>query len=112
MTTNLSLPGRYLVLMPLGEMSGVSRKIEDPEERKRLRKILQELDVPEGMGVILRTNGEGLQARYFVRDLALLLEQWRKVEEGMKTKTAPAVLLEGTRSGRKIRAGFPDRGGG
>ena len=44
--------------------------------------------------MILRTNGEGLQARYFVRDLALLLEQWRRVEEGMKTKNAPAVLLE------------------
>ena len=93
-TTNISLPGRYLVLMPFGEMSGVSRKIENPEERARLRKILQELDVPEGMGVILRTNGEGMQARYFVRDLALLLEQWKKVEEGLKTKNAPAVLLE------------------
>lgn len=93
-TTNISLPGRYLVLMPFGEMSGVSRKIENPEERARLRKILQGLDIPDGMGVILRTNGEGMQARYFVRDLALLLEQWRRVEEGMKTKTAPAVLLE------------------
>ncbi|NBS83462.1 MAG: Rne/Rng family ribonuclease [Verrucomicrobia bacterium] len=93
-TTNLSMPGRYLVLMPFGEMSGVSRKIENPEERARLRKILQELDVPEGMGVILRTNGEGMQARYFVRDLALLLEQWKKVEEGLKSKNAPAVLLE------------------
>jgi len=93
-TTNISLPGRYLVLMPFGEMSGVSRKIENPEERARLRKILQELEIPDGMGVILRTNGEGMQARYFVRDLALLLEQWRRVEEGMKTKTAPAVLLE------------------
>jgi len=93
-TTNISMPGRYLVLMPFGEMSGVSRKIEDPAERSRLRKILQELDIPDGMGVILRTNGEGMQARYFVRDLALLLEQWRRVEEGMKTKNAPAVLLE------------------
>ena len=93
-TTNLSMPGRYLVLMPFGEMSGVSRKIEDPAERSRLRKILQELDIPDGMGVILRTNGEGMQARYFVRDLALLLEQWQRVEEGMKTKNAPAVLLE------------------
>jgi len=93
-TTNISMPGRYLVLMPFGEMSGVSRKIENPEERARLRKILQELDVPEGMGVILRTNGEGMQARYFVRDLALLLEQWKKVEEGLKVKNAPAVLLE------------------
>jgi ribonuclease G len=93
-TTNISMPGRYLVLMPFGEMSGVSRKIENPEERARLRKILQELDIPEGMGVILRTNGEGMQARYFVRDLALLLEQWGKVEEGLKSKNAPAVLLE------------------
>ena len=93
-TTNLSLPGRYLVLMPFGEMSGVSRKIEDPQERARLRKILQELDIPDGMGVILRTNGEGMQARYFVRDLALLLEQWRRVEEGMKSRNAPTVLLE------------------
>jgi len=93
-TTNISMPGRYLVLMPFGEMSGVSRKIENPEERARLRKILQELDIPEGMGVILRTNGEGMQARYFVRDLALLLEQWGKVEEGLKSKSAPAVLLE------------------
>ena len=93
-TTNISMPGRYLVLMPFGEMSGVSRKIENPEERARLRKILQELDIPEGMGVIRRTNGEGMQARYFVRDLALLLEQWGKVEEGLKSKNAPAVLLE------------------
>lgn len=93
-TTNISLPGRYLVLMPFGEMSGVSRKIEDPQERARLRKILQELEIPDGMGVILRTNGEGMQARYFVRDLALLLEQWQRVEEGMKSKSAPAVLLE------------------
>jgi len=93
-TTNISLPGRYLVLMPFGEMSGVSRKIEDPQERARLRKILQELDIPDGMGVILRTNGEGMQARYFVRDLALLLEQWQRVEEGLKSKSAPAVLLE------------------
>ncbi|MEA3210881.1 MAG: ribonuclease [Chthoniobacter sp.] len=93
-TTNLSLPGRYLVLMPYSEQSGISRKIESPKERDRLRKILKELDVPEGMGVIVRTVGEGQRARYFVRDLGLLVEQWRAIEEGMKTKPAPACVFE------------------
>src|SRR5438046_6991737 len=76
-TTNLSLAGRFLVLMPYSEQSGISRKIESPKERDRLRKILKELAVPENMGVIVRTVGEGQKARYFVRDLAFLLAQWR-----------------------------------
>ena len=79
-TTNISLAGRYLVLMPYSDQSGISRKIEDPKERDRLRKILRELDVPEGMGVIVRTAGEDQRARYFVRDLGLLVEQWRAIE--------------------------------
>src|SRR4029077_20582844 len=54
-TTNLSFAGRYLVLMPFSDRSGISRKIEDPKERSRLRKILRELDIPEGIGVIIRT---------------------------------------------------------
>src|SRR5580658_10521034 len=76
-TTNISLAGRYLVLMPYNDQSGISRKIESPKERERLRKILKGLDVPEGFGVIVRTVGEGQRARYFVRDIGLLLEQWR-----------------------------------
>ncbi len=71
-TTNLSFAGRYLVLMPFSDRSGISRKIEDPKERDRLRKILRELDIPEGIGVIIRTVGEGQRARYFVRDLRFL----------------------------------------
>src|SRR6202042_179660 len=51
-TTNISLAGRYLVLMPFNDQSGISRKIESPKERERLRKILKGLDVPEGFGVI------------------------------------------------------------
>src|SRR5438045_1796464 len=54
-TTNLSFAGRYLVLMPYSDRSGISRKIEDPKERERLRKILRELDTPDGIGVIIRT---------------------------------------------------------
>ena len=72
-TTDISLAGRYLVLMPFNEQCGISRKIDDPKERERLRKILRSLDIPEGMGVIMRTVGEGQRARYFVRDLSILL---------------------------------------
>jgi ribonuclease G len=93
-TTNISLAGRYLVLMPHNDQSGISRKIEDPKERERLRQILQKLDIPEGMGVIIRTIGEGQRARYFVRDLSLLLEQWRQIEATFKSRPAPAVLFQ------------------
>lgn len=93
-TTNVSLAGRFLVLTPFTDVFGISRKIEDPAERKRLRKILNELEVPEGMGVIMRTAGEGMKARFFVRDLALLLQQWKEIEEKMKSGGAPMLLLE------------------
>ncbi len=93
-TTNISLAGRYLVLMPYTEQYGISRKIESQKERERLRKILGKLDVPEGMGVIMRTVGEGQRARFFVRDLSLLLEQWAEIERGLKEKPAPACLFE------------------
>src|SRR6266699_2408892 len=85
-TTNLSFAGRYLVLMPFSDRSGISRKIEDPKERNRLRKILRELEIPEGIGVIIRTVGEGQRARYFVRDLSFLLDQWSKVEQAIREK--------------------------
>ena len=93
-TTNLSLPGRYLVLMPYSDQSGISRKIESPKERERLRKVLKELDIPESMGVIVRTVGEGQRTRYFIRDIGLLLEQWRAIEQAMKEKPAPACVFQ------------------
>ena len=93
-TTDISMPGRYLVLMPFNDQFGISRKIEDPKERERLRKILRELEVPEGMGVIMRTVGAGQRSRYFVRDLSILLEQWAQVQKGLQEKPAPACLFE------------------
>ena len=93
-TTDISMPGRYLVLMPFNDQFGISRKIEDPKERERLRKILRELEVPEGMGVIMRTVGAGQRSRYFVRDLSILLEQWAQVQKGLEEKPAPACLFE------------------
>src|ERR1700743_2618584 len=74
-TTNISLAGRYLVLMPYSDQCGISRKIEDPKEPQRLRRIPPEMDLPEGMGVIIRTVGEGQKSRFFVRDLHVLLDQ-------------------------------------
>ena len=93
-STNLSFAGRYLVLMPFSDRSGISRKIEDPKERARLRKILRELDIPEGIGVIIRTVGEGQRARYFVRDLRFLLEQWARIEQQIKDLPAPGRVFE------------------
>src|ERR1700749_3720219 len=93
-TTNLSFAGRYLVFMPYSDRSGISRKIEDPKERQRLRKILQSLDIPEGVGVIIRTVGEGQRARYFVRDLSMLVEQWARVEEMIQNEPAPCRVFE------------------
>src|SRR4029077_11609756 len=93
-TTNLSFAGRYLVLMPFSDACGISRKIENPKERERLRKILRELNVPEGMGVIIRTVGEGQKARYFIRDIAYLIEQWRHIEQQMKEKGAAACVFQ------------------
>jgi ribonuclease G len=103
-TTNLVLPGRYLVLLPNSDQSGISRKIENMEERKRLKKILRELAIPDGMGVIMRTAGEGQQKRYFVRDLALLLEEWRGVQERMKKQPmATCVFQEPDLTERTVR---------
>jgi ribonuclease G len=92
-TTNISLAGRYLVLMPFSDQSGISRKVEDPKERARMREILKKLELPEGMGVIMRTVGEGQKARFFVRDLHVLLEQWQRIAQDLETVRAPALLL-------------------
>ena len=93
-TTNLVLPGRYLVLLPNSDQSGISRKIENVEERKRLKRILRELSIPEGMGVIMRTAGEGQQTRYFVRDLALLLEEWNGVQDKIKSQPMATCVFQ------------------
>jgi ribonuclease G len=92
-TTNISLAGRYLVLMPYTEQFGISRKIDDPKERQRLRKIMQKLTVPDGMGIIMRTVAQGTRLRHFIRDLAMLLEQWNEVERLRKEKPSPACVF-------------------
>ncbi len=92
-TTNISLAGRYLVLMPFSEQFGISRKVDDPKERQRLRRIMLKLQIPEGMGIIMRTVAQGQRARHFVRDLAMLLDQWADVEYKRDNKPAPVDVF-------------------
>ena len=82
-TTNLSIPGRYLVLLPNSRHIGVSKRVEDKQERDRLRRMMRSLSIPRNMGVICRTAGAGVSTEYFQRDLDLLVEEWQK---GMTAK--------------------------
>src|SRR6058998_2088425 len=93
-TTNLALPGRYLVLLPNSDQSGISRKIDIHEERQRLKKILRELNIPESMGVIIRTVGEDQQKRYFVRDLALLIDEWKQIQEKINRQPLATCVFQ------------------
>jgi len=93
-TTNISLPGRYMVLMPLNEQFGISRKIDDPRERRRLRRIIENLTFPEGMGIIMRTVCEGKRLRHFVRDLNILLDQWEEIDRLRNERKAPVCCFQ------------------
>ncbi len=82
LTTYLSLAGRYSVLMPnTGRGGGISRKITNADDRKRLKEVAQELEVPEGMGVILRTAGASRTKAEIKRDFEYLMRLWESVRE-------------------------------
>lgn len=91
-TTNIALPGRYLVLMPFNDQCGISRKIEDNKERNRLKKVIKDLTIPDGMGIIIRTAGEGKKLRFFIRDLHILLKTWGTMEHQIDTEKGAACL--------------------
>ncbi|RPG82958.1 MAG: Rne/Rng family ribonuclease [Coraliomargarita sp. TMED73] len=103
-TTNIALPGRFLVLMPNSGTLGISRKIEDKKERSRLKGILRKLTLPEGMGIIVRTAGEGKKARYFIRDLHILLKRWDSITKRIEEASKPTcVYIEPDLIGRTVR---------
>ena len=105
LTTYLSLAGRYSVLMPnTGRGGGISRKITNAVDRKRLKAIASELDVPEGMGVILRTAGANRTKAEVKRDFEYLLRLWENVRELTLRSTAPKLVYEeGSLIKRSIR---------
>lgn len=94
LTSYISLPGRFLVMMPGMDQLGVSRKIEDEDTRRRLRGLLEELTLPEGIGFIVRTAGVDRPRRDLQRDLNFLVRLWRQVEKRIKSEPAPAELYK------------------
>jgi len=95
LTTYLSLAGRYTVLMPnTNRGGGISRKITNPQDRKRLKAIAEELDVPEGMGLIIRTAGAARTKQEIKRDFEYLLRLWENVREMTLSSTAPSLVYE------------------
>ena len=95
LTTYLSLAGRYTVLMPnTARGGGISRKITNIQDRKRLKAIAQELDVPEGMGLIIRTAGAARTKQEIKRDFEYLLRLWESVRDLTLRSTAPSLVYE------------------
>ncbi|MCH4539305.1 ribonuclease E/G [Ochrobactrum sp. POC9] len=105
LTTYLSLAGRYSVLMPnTARGGGISRKITNPQDRKRLKEIVKELEVPQGMGVILRTAGANRTKAEVKRDYEYLMRLWENVRSLTLQSTAPALVYEeGSLIKRSIR---------
>jgi len=91
-TSYLSIPGRFLVMMPQMDRVGVSRKVEDEETRRKMREILDQLDLPEGFGFILRTAGMDRGKMELKRDLAYLQRLWKDMEKRWKTGSKPRLL--------------------
>ena len=95
LTTYLSLAGRYCVLMPnTGRGGGVSRKITSITDRRRLKDILEDLNIPEGMGVIVRTAGAERSKAEIKRDYEYLLRLWNEIRDLTLRSTAPALIYE------------------
>ena len=90
-TSHVSLPGRYMVFMPKAKHSGISRRIESEEERKRLKEIARSLATDEG-GFILRTACEGRSKREIQRDLSFLIKLWKRIQKKAETASAPLLI--------------------
>lgn len=101
-TSYLSIPGRFLVMMPDMDRVGVSRKVEDEDQRRQMREILDKLDLPEGFGFILRTAGFDRNKTELKRDLAYLLRLWKDIEERERTGRGHRLLY--TESDLLVRA--------
>ena len=93
LSTCFTLPGRFIVLMPNIPRIGVSKKIEDRDERNRLKDIVRQ-QLPEGMGAIIRTTSENRNAKEISKDIAFLIKTWNKIEKDFSTAKAKSKLYE------------------
>jgi len=91
-TTSISIPGRYLVLLPGTKLRGVSRKIGDIRERKRLKGLMDRMVIPNGVGLIFRTAAEGIKMKNLNQDLEAILVIWEDLQKNLKSEKAPACV--------------------
>ncbi len=94
LSCEIGLAGRYLVLMPEDKQIGISRRIENEEERKRLKQILQELNLPKDRGFIVRTVAQGRTKQELQRDARFLLKLWDRLEKISRRKPSPSIVYE------------------
>jgi ribonuclease E len=94
LTTYISIPGRYIVMMPGQERVGISRKIEDRDDRERLKEIFHSLKLPKNMGFILRTAGSDKTGEDLENDLKYLTKLWSKIQAEAKKASAPALIYK------------------
>ena len=107
LTQNISIPGRYMVLLPRQDLAGISRKIEDEEQRNRLKGIMSQLTPPPDMGLIVRTAGMDRTKGDLQKDLTYLLRLWKSIEEDLESKPCPSLIYrEGDIIIRSIRDYF------
>ncbi|OQX10676.1 MAG: hypothetical protein BWK76_20305 [Desulfobulbaceae bacterium A2] len=94
LTTYLSIPGRYIVLMPGSDSAGISRKIVDDERRQQLREMMHELELPEGIGYIIRTASQEITGQSLQQDLRELLALWGEIRKRGQAMASPALIHE------------------
>jgi ribonuclease E len=94
LTNYISLPGRYLVLMPGSDAAGISRKIEGEAERRKIKEIIQDLPLPPGMGLIVRTAGLGRSKTELARDLHYLLRLWDSIQAKFAQMPTPSLIYQ------------------
>lgn len=94
LTMNISLPGRYMVLLPHQETAGISRKIEDEDQRSRLKDIIKQIEAPADMGIIVRTAGMDRAKSELSRDLNYLLRLWKSIQADFKKAACPGLIYQ------------------
>jgi ribonuclease E len=94
LTTNISLPGRHVVLMPGSKNRGISRKIEKEKERARIKEIIEKLKMPEDFGLIVRTAGTDCTKTIIDKDITYLMRLWKNIKENLQKEKAPVLLYK------------------
>jgi len=94
LTTHISIPGRFLVLMPFDNHVGLSKRIEDRAERDRIRKIIQDLKLPKDLGFIVRTAAHGVSQRDFFREARYLMNLWQHIKSRARRVRPPQLVHE------------------